>query len=203
MTEKKTLHAKLIDIQQRLKVPKDQDNKFGDFKYRNVEDIEDKLKPFLKEHSLVFYFNDEPIEVGGRVYIKATATLSDGETAFEAVAYAQEPPQPKAKTDHSQLTGATSSYARKYAASGLFLIDNTKDSDSMDHSKQPAKAQPKQDIATEAQRSLISKRLAEQFLTTNEEIKSYLQVNYGVTGILTKDDAQMVIDDLGATDDTN
>lgn len=130
-----TLHKKLIDIQQRLKVPKDQENTFGGFQYRNLEDIEDKVKPLLKEHELTLIFGDEIIAVGERVYVKATASLSDGKDMIENFAYAREAVTPKAKTDDAQLTGACSSYARKYAASGLFLIDNTKDADSMDTSK--------------------------------------------------------------------
>lgn len=135
-----SLHNKLIDIQQRLKVPKEQSNDFGGFKYRNIEDIEDKLKPLLKEHGLIFKFNDEMVAVGDRIYVKATAILSDGEKTIEATAYAREAQTPKAKTDDSQLTGSCSSYARKYAASGLFLIDNTKDADSNEHNAQSKNA---------------------------------------------------------------
>lgn len=136
----KSLHEKLIDIQQRLKVPKDQENSFGGFQYRNLEDIEDRLKPFLKEHKLSLIFRDEIVAVGERVYVKATANLSDGENAIKNSAFAREAVTPKAKTDDAQLTGACSSYARKYAASGLFLIDNTKDADSMDNSKTAVKS---------------------------------------------------------------
>ena len=131
----------LIDIQQRLKVPKDQNNTFADFKYRNLEDIEDKVKPLLKEHKVYLTFNDDIVEVGGRVYVKATVTLSDGVNSIENSAFAQEAPSPKAKTDHAQLTGACSSYARKYAVSGLFLIDNTKDADSTSGRPEPKKIQ--------------------------------------------------------------
>lgn len=135
MAETKSLHEKLIDIQQRLKVPKGQVNEFGNFNYRNLEDIEDKVKPHLKEHGLALTFGDEIVEVGGRVYVKATARLTDGKDEILNSAYAREAITPKAKTDDAQLTGACSSYARKYAAGGLFLIDNTKDADSMDNSK--------------------------------------------------------------------
>lgn len=128
--EKMTLHDKLIDIQQRLKVPKARENDFGGFVYRNVEDIEDKVKPLLKEHRLTLKFEDEMVGVEGRVYCKATAILSDGQAVEKASAYAREAEKPKAKTDDAQLTGSCSSYARKYAASGLFLIDNTADADS-------------------------------------------------------------------------
>lgn len=134
-SEEITLHEKLVDIQQRLKVPKENKNNFGGFEYRNLEDIEDRVKPLLKEHCLTLTFSDELVEVGGRVYIKATAFLCDRENEIFTTAYAREAVTPKAKTDDAQLTGACSSYARKYAAGGLFLIDNTKDADSDDNSK--------------------------------------------------------------------
>lgn len=125
-----TLHDKLIDIQQRLKVPKGRENDFGGFVYRSIEDIEDKVKPLLKEHGLVLTFDDQMVGIEGRVYVKATAEISDGKETIFVSAYAREAEKPKAKTDDAQLTGACSSYARKYAASGLFLIDNTADADS-------------------------------------------------------------------------
>lgn len=134
-----TLHDKLVDIQQRLKVPKDIDNDFGGFKYRNLEDIEDKIKPLLKEHDLHMIFEDLPVEVGGRVYIKSTVYLSDGKNTISTSAYARESVAPKSKMDDSQLTGSCSSYARKYAAGGLFLIDNTKDADSFSGKEEPTK----------------------------------------------------------------
>lgn len=135
-----TLHDKLIDIQQRLKVPKDQDNDFAGFKYRNLEDIEDKIKPLLKEHKLSLIFGDEMVAIGERVYVKATAYLGDGKNTIQNSAFAREAVAPKSKTDDAQLTGACSSYARKYAVSGLFLIDNTKDADSQDNSKKAPEA---------------------------------------------------------------
>lgn len=124
MNEIKTLHEKLIDIQQRLVVKKLRENDFGGFNYRNVEDTEAAVKPFLKEHSLILLFDDEIIELGGRVYVKSTATLSDGKDTIAVSAHAREAEKPKAKTDDAQLTGGCSSYARKYAANGLFLIDD-------------------------------------------------------------------------------
>lgn len=126
MSELKTLHEKLIDIQQNLKVPKTRENDFGGFSYRSVEDIEVALKPSLKKHSLTLTFEDEMIGIEGRVYVKAWAILSDGQDQIRVSAYAREAEKPKAKTDDAQLTGGCSSYARKYAAQGLFLIDDGK-----------------------------------------------------------------------------
>lgn len=122
----KSLHNKLIDIQQNLSVPKTRENNFGGFNYRSVEDIEAAIKPLLKKHELTLVFEDEILGVGDRVYVKATASLSDGDNYITASAYAREAEKPKAKTDDAQLTGGCSSYARKYAAQGLFLIDDGK-----------------------------------------------------------------------------
>jgi len=135
MAEVLTIHEKLLDIQQRLKVPKDINNDFGGFKYRNIEEIENKVKPYLAEHRLTLTFDDGIIEAGGRVYVQATAILSDGKDSIRVNAFAREAQNPKAKMDDSQLTGSCSSYARKYAAGGMFLIDDTKDADGMDNSK--------------------------------------------------------------------
>lgn len=126
MSELKTLHEKLIEIQQNLKVPKTRENDFGGFSYRNVEDIEIAVKPFLGKHKLTLTFEDEIIGVEGRVYVKAWAVLSDGENEIRKPANAREATEPKKKTDDAQLTGGCSSYARKYAAQGLFLIDDGK-----------------------------------------------------------------------------
>lgn len=121
-----TLHEKLIDIQQHLEVPKLRENSFGGFNYRSIEDIEEKVKPFLVKHNLTLKFDDDMVAVGDRVYVKTTAVLSDGETQATSTGFAREAEKPKAKTDDAQLTGGTSSYARKYAAQGLFLIDDGK-----------------------------------------------------------------------------
>jgi hypothetical protein len=126
---------KLLEVQSKLEAPKGQTNKFGGYKYRSAEDILKVLKPLLKEHELVMIINDEIVEVAGRVYVKATVTLNDGETTISTTAYAREPINKKGM-DESQVTGAASSYARKYALNGMFAIDDTKDADSMDNSKE-------------------------------------------------------------------
>jgi hypothetical protein len=134
-----TLHEKLIDIQQRLKVPKDKRNEYSTskFMYRNLEAIEEAVKPMLKEHKLILTFSDRVIAVGDRVFVEATAYLNDGTDTVKVAAYAQHATDKKGMDD-AQLTGSCSSYARKYAAGGLFLIDETKDADSMDNSQQNA-----------------------------------------------------------------
>lgn len=125
------LTDKLIGIQQALKAPKSQTNTFGGYKYRSCEDIFEAVKPLLANAKIALTISDEIVEVGGRVYVKATATirdaLADGETV-SVTAYAREEMEKKGM-DASQITGAASSYARKYALNGLFCIDDTKDAD--------------------------------------------------------------------------
>jgi hypothetical protein len=127
-----SLHERLALIQVALKAPKGQTNAFGKYKYRNCEDILEALKPILD--GLVLTLSDKIIEVGGRVYVEATAKLSDGENCIDITASAREALVKKGM-DESQITGTASSYARKYALNGMFCIDDTKDADSMDNTK--------------------------------------------------------------------
>ena len=119
---------KLQHIQSNLNAPKTLDNKFGGYKYRSAESILEALKPHLEEHVAILTLSDEIVEVGGRVYVKTTATFtSDGES-IQVSAFAREA-ESKKGMDDAQVTGACSSYARKYALNGLFCIDDTKDPD--------------------------------------------------------------------------
>lgn len=124
----KELNEKLLKVQELLKAPKNQRNDFGKYNYRSCEDIFESVKPLLKEQGLTLRLNDDLVLIGDRYYIKATAILSDGNETIENVAYAREEENKKGM-DGSQITGASSSYARKYALNGLFLIDDVKDSD--------------------------------------------------------------------------
>ena len=120
------LVKKIAKIQQELKAPKNQRNNFGGYNYRSCEDILEAVKPLLG--SLILTINDEVVEVGGRIYVKATATITDGKNSVSNSAFARESESRKGMDD-SQITGATSSYARKYALNGLLCIDDTKDAD--------------------------------------------------------------------------
>ena len=124
------VYEKLIAIQSELKAPKSQYNNFGKYAYRNCEDILESLKPLLKEHKSTIYIADEIVTVLERFYVKATVTFIDAETgeSITNTAYAREE-ESKKGMDGSQVTGASSSYARKYALNGMFAIDDTKDSD--------------------------------------------------------------------------
>lgn len=126
----KNIYLKLISVQEELKAPKNQYNSFGKYKYRSCEDILEGVKPVLKKHNATLFLKDEIVYVEGRYYIKAIATFVDCETgeSVEATALAREE-ETKKGMDGSQITGTASSYARKYALNGLFLIDDTKDAD--------------------------------------------------------------------------
>lgn len=125
------IYEKLLNVQTELKAPKNQFNKFGGFKYRSCEDILEALKPVLSKYKLAMIITDDIITVNNRNYVKATAKLfnTEKEEFIENSAIAREE-ESKKGMDGSQITGASSSYARKYALNGLFCIDDTKDSDS-------------------------------------------------------------------------
>jgi len=119
----------LINIQSKLKAPKGQYNSFGKYRYRSCEDILEAVKPLLAESGCTLTVTDDIVAVQNRIYVKATATIKDAEGNTESVtAFAREP-EDKKGMDDSQVTGTASSYARKYALNGLFLIDDTKDAD--------------------------------------------------------------------------
>lgn len=131
------LIEKLSKIQQEMKAPKNLWNKFGNYSYRNAEGILEALKPYEEKYKVAVVIQDDIINIGQRYYIKATATLYDVETdeKISASALARES-ETKKGMDDSQITGTASSYARKYALNGLFLLDDTKDADSDEYHNQ-------------------------------------------------------------------
>lgn len=137
------VYEKLLKVQQNLKAPKNQYNKFGDFHYRSCEDIQEAVKPLLAEVKAVLLVSDEVVLIGSRFYIKATAVLQDTESTdcIANTAFARETEE-KPKMDAAQITGSCSSYARKYALNGLFCIDDAKDPDTpILEDKKPARGQ--------------------------------------------------------------
>lgn len=134
--------GKLADIQSRLKAPKGQLNKFGGYRYRSCEDILEAVKPLLAEHGLALVISDTIAQVGDRYYVMAIARIMDGTSSIEAKAFARESDEKKG-FDSSQLTGACSSYARKYALGGLFALDDTKDADTMPRPDDEPRKAPK------------------------------------------------------------
>jgi hypothetical protein len=146
------IHENLAAIQSALKAPKSQFNSFGGYHYRNAEDILEAVKPLLAQQGCVLTCTDEIVLIGERYYVKATATICNKEGQIvQTCAYAREE-ESKKGMDGSQVTGASSSYARKYALNGLFCIDDTKDSDTTntgDQKPQPEKKPaPKKKVAT-------------------------------------------------------
>ena len=137
-----TVYEKLAKAQGSLKAPKSQHNNFGDFNYRSCEDILEAVKPLLQECKAILLLSDEIIPIGSRYYIKATATFQDAENpeAVSVSAWAREAEE-KPKMDAAQITGSSSSYARKYALNGLFCIDDARDPDALPGSDQKATRQ--------------------------------------------------------------
>jgi len=131
------IRQKLNGIQSSLKAPKGQTNKFGGYRYRSCEDILTAVKPLLAEWGCCLIISDEIVEKGNKLFVEATATLydNDSDASLPAKGLA-ELPETKKGMDQAQITGSSSSYARKYALNGLFAIDDTKDPDATnDHGK--------------------------------------------------------------------
>lgn len=139
----------LIEIQRRLKAPKTQRNSFGGYNYRSAEDILEAVKPLLYDQRCQLTISDDIVEVSGKTFVKATATLEseEGERSTSTVAYARMEDTKKGM-DAAQVTGSASSYARKYALNGLFAIDDNKDPDATNtHGKDASPAQEQQSAA--------------------------------------------------------
>lgn len=134
------LTSKLSKIQQEMKAPKNLWNKFGNYSYRNAEGILEALKPFEEKYNVCVIVRDDIVNIGDRYYVKATATIynNDNGESVSASAFARES-ETKKGMDDSQITGTASSYARKYALNGLFLLDDTKDPDTNEYKEQEKK----------------------------------------------------------------
>ena len=178
--EKRVMQLKeLSQIQAKLNAPKSQYNSFGKYSYRNAEDILAAVKPFEEELNVDLTLSDDIVVVGDRIYVKATATLTNDKGEMrQTTAFAREP-QTKKGMDDSQVTGASSSYARKYALNGLFAIDDTKDADSMDNRQ--SVGTNKTTATTKAKDPLnstfgaISKQYQQQNSVTEQEM--YARIN--------------------------
>ena len=155
--EKLNLTQKLLNAQAELKAPKGQYNSFGKYKYRSAEDILEAVKPINAKHGVLLTITDEPVLVGDWHYIKATATITDGTESIVVTAYARESLNKKGMDD-SQITGTASSYARKYALNGLYLIDDTKDADTDEYRNQGNKT-PAVKSATQAEIGNLKKEI--------------------------------------------
>ena len=204
------IYEKLLNIQAELKAPKNQYNSFGKYHYRSCEDILEGLKPLLTKYKATLIVNDEIVQIGDRYYVKATATLIDvegeGRECISSTAFARED-EKKTGMDLSQLTGSTSSYARKYALNGLFAIDDTKDSDATNKHDTEQISRPKVDkdkqaivdnsLASDKQLNYIYK-LAKQKNYSPESMANYIKEAYGKDSskALTKKEASELIEML-------
>lgn len=155
-------YERLAAIQEHLNAPKNQYNSFGKYKYRSCEDILEGVKPLLK--GLFLSISDEIVLIGDRYYVKATATITDGENSHTASAMAREEENKKGM-DSAQVTGATSSYARKYCLNGLFGIDDAKDADTDEHKQQQNSAPDQKQNQSQAQQRQHDARSPQQLLT--------------------------------------
>lgn len=177
----------LAQIQSELKAPKGQRNNFGKYNYRSCEDILEAVKPLLKERGLVILITDDIVQIGERYYVRATATIYDSEGSYISNSALAREELKRSGMDVSQITGATSSYARKYALNGLFAIDDTKDADATNKGQdepKPAKATAQPTTFTEEIRTALAKaqtvqELVETFgrlpeaLRDSTEVKGY------------------------------
>lgn len=187
------IQEKLMNIQNELKAPKGQFNSFGKYKYRSCEDILEAVKPLLKKNKCVMMLCDSIEMIGNRFYVKATAEIIDSESGENIIntAFAREEEEKKGQ-DGSQITGTASSYARKYALNGLFLIDDTKDADT-DENRNEREGRGKKDEKpkestpnhiTEKEKKILSGLLKDKGYTEEEifpnGIDSLTMDQYGI-----------------------
>ena len=165
------INEKLLEIQTELKAPKSQYNSFGKYKYRNCEDILEALKPLLANVKAAVVITDEIVNIAQRFYVKATVKLINVENdeVIETSAYAREPENKKG-LDESQITGSTSSYARKYALNAMFAIDDTKDSDYAPDSNSNLATAPKNKPLSKEKNNNVSR---ETLIKINKSIDKY------------------------------
>ena len=180
------MENQLSIIQNKVKAPKGQFNSFGKYHYRSAEDILEAVKQVVNPMGYSITISDTIVNVGDRYYIKATATLSNGKETWSTDGYAREE-ESKKGMDGSQVTGASSSYARKYALNGLFALDDTKDSDATNtHGKEPAKEAPKPSVSISAAELGEVKRLLDecQTMETLKEIWDDIEDQYQALPII-------------------
>lgn len=179
--EKMSFEQKVISVQNELNVPKLQWNKFGKYAFRSNEDILHAVKPLNLKYGLLLIVTDEIVMIGERVYVKATARLSDGENHLEVHGYARESLNKKGQDD-SQVTGATSSYARKYALNGLYLIDDNKDFDTPE-SKEQQNNSPQQYQGNQQSNQVrtATKNQVEKLINLSEQLSKAHDMNHQKT----------------------
>lgn len=186
--KKMSLEEKLLNIQCELKAPKGQFNAYGKYKYRSCEDILEALKPLLKKYRLLQFFEDTPVIIGERHYIEVKLNVDDldSDKLFMVKAYAREEKDKKGM-DGSQITGAASSYARKYALNAMYLIDDMKDSDTTNKGEKQVKVAKKAEklVSTQDMKDIVPLLQNINNATTQEELDKVSELIK--TGAKTKD----------------
>lgn len=196
-----SINEKLTTIQKALKASKKEKNDFGGYMYRTIESIFEALKPLLEKEKVSLTLSDDIVQIGDRYYIKATAKLFDSEGSVEVSAYAREPITKKG-TDESQITGAATTYARKYALTGMFLLDNSEnDPDSEQYQKKIAKNTAKEEKSQD-------ERIAayQDFIGTCKKAKlsaKKVAADLGLSGDSTKEEYETATEGLKQLIDTN
>lgn len=175
----------LAQIQSELKAPKGQRNTFGKYNYRSCEDILEAVKPLLKERGLVILITDDIVQIGERYYVRATATIYDSEGSYISNSALAREEDVKKGMDASQITGATSSYARKYALNGLLAIDDTKDADATNKGQdepKPAKATAQPAFTDEIRTALAKAQSVQELVETFGRLPQALRDSNEVKG---------------------
>ena len=196
-----SINEKLTTIQKALKASKKEKNDFGGYMYRTIESIFEALKPLLEKEKVSLTLSDDIVQIGDRYYIKATAKLFDSEGSVEVSAYAREPITKKG-TDESQITGAATTYARKYALTGMFLLDNSEnDPDSEQYQKKIAKNTAKEEKSQD-------ERIAayQDVIGTCKKAKlsaKKVAADLGLSGESTKEEYETATEGLKQLIDTN
>ena len=197
MAKKYSLNEKLIEVQRSLEAPKDSYNKFGKYNYRSAEDIIEALKPILAELELLMTINDEIVKVDDRYYVKATVSVTDGNDQISVSAFAREQSNKKGM-DQAQITGAASSYARKYALGGMFAIDDSKqDPDSKDNRSNKSKKKNNNNKRKSNKLDAIREIYKQNQNKAIPEIMDFLQTS-GLPGNSIKEINKLNINQLGA-----
>lgn len=203
-----SIYKILSEIQAEIQVPKTHYNKFGDYNYRNCEDILDAAKPLLKKHGCTLVLQDDVSAIGNRYYVKATAILTEIETSETIVTWASaREDETKAKFDGSQLTGSASSYARKYALNGLFNLDDVKDSDTTNQGnndkpetdKKPPKIDLKEAVTKLYTYATKTKKMTpDQYKKLKEDLKNQGKISNFDDRKWTEEDAKAVQEALAS-----
>lgn len=193
----KGILRKLNKIQEELKAPKNQYNKFGEYKYRSCEDILEAVKPLLSKNKAALLVGDEVVQIGERIYIKATARLfcTESSEQIENSALAREPISRKGM-DESQITGTASSYARKYALNGLFCIDDQKDADTDEYRNTTSSKRASGNLISVAQQKLLFAKAKEKNID-QEILRSLLsRYKYDSSSEIKKNDFNKILQEL-------